>query len=88
LAPCDFFLFPKIKLKPKGRRFDTTEEIQAESQKVLDTPTENDFQEALQKRSRQWQEATTSRMMAADRPYGEFYDFYVSAEHFGYTLVY
>jgi hypothetical protein len=36
LAPCNFFLFPKIKLKPKGRRFDTTEEIQAESQRVLD----------------------------------------------------
>jgi hypothetical protein len=30
LAPCDFFLFPKMKLKLKGRRFDTTEEIQAE----------------------------------------------------------
>jgi hypothetical protein len=36
LAPCDFFLFPKMKLKLKGRRFDTTEEIQAESQRVLD----------------------------------------------------
>jgi hypothetical protein len=27
LAPCDFFLFPKMKLKLKGRRFDTIEEI-------------------------------------------------------------
>jgi hypothetical protein len=36
LAPCDFFLFPKMKLKLKGRRFDTIEEIQAETQKVLD----------------------------------------------------
>jgi hypothetical protein len=49
LAPCDFFLFPKIKLKLKGRRFDTIEEIQAESQRVLDTLTEKDLQEALQK---------------------------------------
>jgi hypothetical protein len=32
LAPCDFFLFPKMKLKLKGCRFDTTEEIHAESQ--------------------------------------------------------
>jgi hypothetical protein len=31
LAPCDFFLFPKMKLKLKGCRFDTTEEIQAKS---------------------------------------------------------
>jgi hypothetical protein len=37
LAPCDFFVFPKMKLKLKGRRFDTTEEIQNESQRVLDT---------------------------------------------------
>jgi hypothetical protein len=37
LAPCDFFLFPKMKLKLKERRFDTTEKIQAESQRVLDT---------------------------------------------------
>jgi hypothetical protein len=37
LAPCYFFLFPKIKLKLKGRRFGTIEGIQAESQRVLDT---------------------------------------------------
>ena len=37
LAPCDFFLFPKMKLKLKGRRFDTIEDTQAESQRVLDT---------------------------------------------------
>jgi hypothetical protein len=35
-APCDFFMFPKMKLKLKGRWFDTIEEIQAESQRVLD----------------------------------------------------
>jgi hypothetical protein len=30
------------------------------------------------------QEGTTSRLMAADTPYGEFYDFYsVSPEYFG-----
>jgi hypothetical protein len=32
LAPCDFFLFPKMKLNLKGRRFETIEAIQAESQ--------------------------------------------------------
>jgi hypothetical protein len=33
-------------------------------------------------------EGTTSRVIAADRPYGEFYGFYrVSPEYFGYTLV-
>jgi hypothetical protein len=34
-------------------------------------------------------EGTTSRVTAADRHYGEFYDFYsVSPEDFGSTLVY
>jgi hypothetical protein len=43
LGPRDFFLFPKMKLKLKGRRFNTIEEIQAESQRVLDTLTKKDF---------------------------------------------
>jgi hypothetical protein len=49
LAPCDFFLFPKMKLKLKGRRFDIIVVIQAESQRVLDTLTEKEFQETFQK---------------------------------------
>jgi hypothetical protein len=33
-------------------------------------------------------EGTTSRVMAADRSYGEFYEFYsISPEYFRYTLV-
>jgi hypothetical protein len=43
LAPCDFFLFPKIKLTMKGSRFDTIEEFQAKSQRELDIQTEKDF---------------------------------------------
>jgi hypothetical protein len=54
LGPCDFFLFPKVVLKLKGRRFDTTEEFQAESQRVLDTLTEKGFQEAFKKWRRRW----------------------------------
>jgi hypothetical protein len=38
-----------MKLKLKGRRFDTVEEIQAESQRVLDTVTGKGFQETFQK---------------------------------------
>jgi hypothetical protein len=37
LTPCDFFLFPNMKLKLEICRFGTVEEIQAESQRVLDT---------------------------------------------------
>ena len=42
LAHSDFFLFPKLKMKIKRRRFQTLEEIQAESQAVLNTLREND----------------------------------------------
>jgi hypothetical protein len=43
-----------MKLKLKGRRFDTTEKILAESQRVLESLTENEFQRAFQKWRRQW----------------------------------
>jgi hypothetical protein len=46
-APCDFLLFPKMKLKLKGRRFDSLEEIQTESQDVMKTLTPNDFQQCF-----------------------------------------
>jgi len=76
LAPCDFFLFPKMKLKLKGRRFGTTEEIQAYK-------NGRDGGTGVYMR-----EGTTSRVTVADRPYGEFYDFYsVSLENFEYHLV-
>jgi hypothetical protein len=93
LAPYELFLFPKIKLKLKGLLLDIMEEIQAESQKLLDTLTgktsrncsknEGDCVTGVYMR-----EGTTSRVMGADRPYGEFYDFYsVSPEYFRYHQV-
>jgi hypothetical protein len=45
LAPCDFFLFPKLKMKLKERRFQTVAEIQAESPAILNTLEEIDFKE-------------------------------------------
>jgi hypothetical protein len=52
LAPADFFLFPKMKMQLKGRRFHSVADIQHESQKVMDSLTQNDFEAAFQ----QWQE--------------------------------
>jgi hypothetical protein len=34
LAPCEVFLFPKMKLRLKGHRFNTTGEVHAESQEL------------------------------------------------------
>jgi hypothetical protein len=79
-----------MNLKLEGRRFDTIEEIQVESHLTLLTG------KTFRKRSKNgrdggtgvyMREGTTSRVMAADRPYDEFYDFYVRPEYIGYTLV-
>jgi len=59
-APSDFFLFPKLKIKFKGRRFQTLEEIQAESQAVLNTLRENDFQGCFKNWQRRWDRCQAS----------------------------
>ncbi|PNF23921.1 hypothetical protein B7P43_G12846 [Cryptotermes secundus] len=61
LAPCDFFLFPKMKINLKGRGFDTVEEIQAEMQTVLNTLTKKDFQDAFQKGQKRWDQCMHSQ---------------------------
>jgi hypothetical protein len=61
-------LLPRLKIKLIGRHFDTIEVIEAESQAVLNTLTEHDFQDAF-KNGRSTgncayaQKGTTSRVM-------------------------
>ena len=45
LAPCDFWLFPKL----RGCRYETIEEMKEAMTKVIDTLTQEDFYVALQK---------------------------------------
>ena len=45
LAPCDFWLFPKL----RGCRYETIEEMKEAVMKVIDTLTQEDFDEAFQK---------------------------------------
>jgi hypothetical protein len=45
--PTFLYLFPGMKIKLKGRHLDTTEVIGTESQAVLNTLTERDFQDAF-----------------------------------------
>jgi hypothetical protein len=47
LAPCDFALFPKLKMKLKGH-FETVSDIQRESQAIHDSIKENDFHSYFQ----------------------------------------
>jgi hypothetical protein len=53
-APCYLFLFPQMKLWLKGRRFDTTEEIHAETQEVMDTLTFENFQGCMKSWETRW----------------------------------
>jgi transposase len=57
LAPCDFWLFPKIKLKMKGNRFDTIPEIEATTKERLRALTKDDFQSCF----RSWQDRWNKR---------------------------
>ena len=45
LAPCDFWLFPKL----RGCHYDTIEEMKEAVTKVIDTLTQEDFHEAFEK---------------------------------------
>ena len=45
LAPCDFWLFPKL----RGCRYGTIEEMKEAVTKVTDTLTQEDFHRAFQK---------------------------------------
>ena len=42
LAPCDFWLFPKLEEKLKGCRYETIEEIKEAEAKVVDTLKQED----------------------------------------------
>lgn len=52
LAPCDFFLFPKIKSALKGTHFATVKEVKEKTAELLRSLTENDMHKYLE----QWKE--------------------------------
>ena len=55
LAPCDFWLFPKLKSPLKGRRFADLSDIQRNVKTLLRGIPENDFQDCF----RQWHHRLT-----------------------------
>jgi len=48
MAPCNFFLFPKLKKTMKGRRFANIDEIKTESLKELNAIPKSEFQKCFQ----------------------------------------
>ena len=57
---CTVNIFPKTKLRLKGRRFDTTEEIHAESQEIIDTFKFENFQGCMKSWETHWDRCTSS----------------------------
>jgi hypothetical protein len=77
--------------KLKARRFDNVEEIQAESQRMLDTLTEKDFQEAFEKWRKRWDRCLYALPWGWRRPIGlmvRFMIFTTSVQNIWDTLSY
>ena len=49
LAPCDFWLFPKLREKLRSCRYETIEEMKEAVMKVIDMLTQEDLHGAFQK---------------------------------------
>ena len=49
LAPCDFWVFPELKEKLRGCRYETIEEMKEAVMKVIDTLTQEDSHGVFQK---------------------------------------
>ena len=49
LAPCGFWLFPKLKENLRGSRFETIEEMKDAVTRAIDMFTQEDFQGPFQK---------------------------------------
>jgi hypothetical protein len=56
MAPCDFWLFPKLKMPLKGTRFESREDITRNATAQLDMIP----QEAFQKCFQQWQDCCST----------------------------
>ena len=66
LAPCDFWLFPKLKEKHRGCRYETCEEMKEAVTKVIDTLTREAFHGAFKKLLERY-----NKCIAAGRDYFE-----------------
>ncbi|UYV78460.1 hypothetical protein LAZ67_16001476 [Cordylochernes scorpioides] len=60
LAPCDFFLFPKLKRPMKGRPYATLDEIKTASKEELKKILKNNFLKCFEDWKNRWQECIIS----------------------------
>ena len=61
LAPCDFFLFPRLKRPMKGRRFATIEEIKPESLRELKDIPQSAYEKCFEDWKKRWHKCIISK---------------------------
>ena len=61
LVPCDFWLFPKLKSPLKGKRFQTTSEIQKNTMGQLMAIPTKDFADCFEQWKRCWEKHVRSQ---------------------------
>jgi len=60
LAPCDFWLFPKVKMTMKGKCFELIQDIEAATTAQLKTLMKEDFQNCFRKWQQRWDKCVRS----------------------------
>ena len=60
MAPCDFFLFPKLKMPMKGKRFDTIDELKKKSVEELKAIPINAFKKCFEDWKKRWHKCIIS----------------------------
>jgi len=61
LAPCDFFLFPKLKTHLKGHHFGTVENVQAAATRALNNISSEDFLHCCEEWQQHWNRCIRSQ---------------------------
>jgi len=61
LTPCDFWLFPKVKMTMKGKRFESFQDTEAATTAQLKTLTKEDFQNCFRKWQERWDKCVQSK---------------------------
>ncbi|KOC58991.1 hypothetical protein WH47_07712 [Habropoda laboriosa] len=54
MAPCDFFLFPRLKLPLRGKHFETIEAIKENSQKELKAIPKSAYKKCFEDWKTRW----------------------------------
>ena len=70
IAPCDFWMFPKLKMALKGKRFDDIETIQSNATRELKAIPKSAFEDCFKMWKHRWKLVVQSNGDYFDRRYG------------------